>query len=664
MKKKILFLLFSICSLLVNAQLIDINESIEKYPLKLTIKSISYVENNKGKEVTKVNCELENMSTRKMSIALNKDIKLLCDNGQILKIIGTDAIMPNRSYPLNPRESKEYSLYFERIPYDVQTVAYIGGDLRINNIDVLRSKEPPNLYFVENSFIFEDKTGNDAIDADEQCSISFEVINKGKGNAYGCKVITETKGDIQDIYISSTNVSVIKSGERQKITVPIFSGMNTVDGSVAFTINVKEPLGFGTEPRTIEVTTKRFENPFVQVADYNITSDIKGSTTLRKKEQFDLQIVLQNTGVGKAENVVVDLVKPDDVYSSSSETIGNIGYMEPGEIKSLVYTLAIKMDYQGNSVPFKVRVKEKYGKYSQDKDILLNLNQNFANNKIVINEKEKKRINNKNGSLVLNSDVDKDIPINNIINGTTYAIIIANEVYNRIESNVYLAEKDGRAFKEYCTKTLGIPNDENHIIFIKDATLNDMNYAIGRLKELDEVNEINNVIFYYAGHGIPDEQTKEAYLVPVDAYVGNTNTSYNVNKLYSELSSLRAKNVFVFLDACFSGSQRGEGMIASARSVAIAPTKSHLEGNIIVFSASTADQTAMPYMEKEHGLFTYFLLKKLKDSKGKCTLGQLSDYVTKQVELHSVNKIQKRQTPSITSSSIMQNKWRNLKLVK
>ena len=68
-------------------------------------------------------------------------------------------------------------------------------------------------------------------------------------------------------------------------------------------------------------------------------------------------------------------------------------------------------------------------------------------------------------------------------------------------------------------------------------------------------------------------------------------------------------------------------MLATARGVAIKPKASTPGGNVIVFSAATGDETAYPYDEKGHGLFTYFLLKKLQENKGNVTLGELSAYL-------------------------------------
>ena len=80
--------------------------------------------------------------------------------------------------------------------------------------------------------------------------------------------------------------------------------------------------------------------------------------------------------------------------------------------------------------------------------------------------------------------------------------------------------------------------------------------------------------------------------------------------------------------------------------------------NVLVFSAAQGDETAYPYKEKGHGMFTFFLLKKLQDSKGTVTLGELTDFVTTAVNQQSILQNKKTQTPKVSSSLIASN-WRD-----
>lgn len=257
------------------------------------------------------------------------------------------------------------------------------------------------------------------------------------------------------------------------------------------------------------------------------------------------------------------------------------------------------------------------------------------------------------------SDVDVIIPKMPQGDGNTFAVIIANENYEE-ETQVEYALNDGEIFKTYCQDVLGL--SETNIHYRENATLNNI------LAELDWMKQISSAfgneakfIFYYAGHGIPDEASGESYLLPVDGRGNMLATGYSLRKLYDTLGSLTAKSVTVFMDACFSGAVRDGGMMASARGVAIKAKQAAPKGNMIVLSAAQGDETAYPYKEKGHGLFTYHLLKKLQETKGNVTMGELADYITSEVKKRSIVVNGKLQTPKVTFSSSATD-WRNWKL--
>ena len=256
--------------------------------------------------------------------------------------------------------------------------------------------------------------------------------------------------------------------------------------------------------------------------------------------------------------------------------------------------------------------------------------------------------------------VDSDIIVNPQTKENTFAVVIGNENYQRVAMVEY-ALNDARIFTEYCKKTLGIP-DQNVRVY-EDATYGSFISAISDIKNIAQAYEGDlQVIFYYAGHGVPNEKTKEAYLLPVDADGMHIEACYPLSKLFQELGGMGAKNVVVLLDACFSGSKRGEGMLATARGVAIKSKSDTPQDNMVVVSAAQGDETAFPYHKKKHGMFTYFLLKKLRETKGQCTLGELATYIQKNVKQQAVVINRKPQTPTVLPSQTMKNDWRTIKL--
>ena len=168
------------------------------------------------------------------------------------------------------------------------------------------------------------------------------------------------------------------------------------------------------------------------------------------------------------------------------------------------------------------------------------------------------------------------------------------------------------------------------------------------------------LIFYYSGHGLPDEQTKEPHLIPVDVSGANLAYALKVKDVYKKLCEHPAQQITVLLDACFSGGARNEGLLAM-KGVKIVPDEVELANNMVVFTSSSGDESSAVYNEKHHGFFTYFLLKKLQETNGDATLLQLKDYIISSVrkETGLAGKIQ---TPEIKGSPTVMNKWEAWKL--
>ena len=256
--------------------------------------------------------------------------------------------------------------------------------------------------------------------------------------------------------------------------------------------------------------------------------------------------------------------------------------------------------------------------------------------------------------------VDVSIPNNSKKADYTYVLIIANENYQDVE-NVRYALNDGRIFKEYCEKTLGIP--ASNIRIKEDATLNNIISGVDWLKSICEAsNGKGKCIFYYSGHGIPDESTQSSYILPVDGTGKNIRTGYSLNELYTSLGELPVESATMFIDACFSGANRGNNMLVAARGVAIKAKLEAPKGKLVVFSAAQSDETAFPYEDAKHGMFTYFLLRKLKETKGNCSLSELGEYLKENVTRTAILENDKPQTPAISVSPLMESVWRGIML--
>jgi hypothetical protein len=82
---------------------------------------------------------------------------------------------------------------------------------------------------------------------------------------------------------------------------------------------------------------------------------------------------------------------------------------------------------------------------------------------------------------------------------------------------------------------------------------------------------------------------------------------------------------------------------------------------LIVFSASSGDQSSLPYHKEAHGMFTYHVLKKLQESEGNVSMGELSDYLVDSVSIRSLKENEKEQDPNVNISQEVIDDWINWK---
>ena len=178
--------------------------------------------------------------------------------------------------------------------------------------------------------------------------------------------------------------------------------------------------------------------------------------------------------------------------------------------------------------------------------------------------------------------------------------------------------------------------------------------------------EQKRLIVYYAGHGVPDiDNHNKSYLLPTDVRGTSPKNGIALDEFYAKIGDMAFAQTTIFLDACFSGITRdNEGVTETTRSVEIVAEDTPLnEGALVVFSAAQGNETAQGYPEEGHGLFTYYLLKELRESSGIVNFGRLSDNIREGVSEKAKSlKLRKKQTPTTSYSNSLKNTWKDLTL--
>jgi hypothetical protein len=415
-----------------------------------------------------------------------------------------------------------------------------------------------------------------------------------------------------------------------------------------YQIRVTEPARNQKVQEFTDEAVKTYKTEYAKTMDWNVLQlsqyDADNETFLIKSDQFGdfaIPIPISEAQALKQNWNSVQFKDIDFNISGNILTLTKITLINPANEKPYLYDSKKSTTYAANNITYNFA------------PIQVDLPTDIITSSNTILE-------NKTTSAGRDS-VDFYIPDSapNVVNDMSFVLAIGNENYKN-EINVPFAKNDASVFAEYCKKTLRIP--QNNVRLLINGTYGQM---LGEIKWINDVIKAYNgearVIIYYAGHGIPDEKDKSAFLLPTDGSSNIPQTALRLDDLYAGFTNFPSKSVSVFLDACFSGGAR-EGSLAEGRGVKVRPKENILPGNLLVFSATSADETALPVKERAHGLFTYYILKKLQDSKGEVYMSDLVYFVTDNVGKQSIVVNNKSQNPKIYVSPSIQDSWQKLKL--
>ena len=249
---------------------------------------------------------------------------------------------------------------------------------------------------------------------------------------------------------------------------------------------------------------------------------------------------------------------------------------------------------------------------------------------------------------VFNSDVDHP-RFKLTENPDDFALVIGIEKYSALVSADF-AERDAEAVRENLI-ALGYP--ARNILYLtgeRAGRASIEKYVESWLPR--NVNENSRVLVYFSGHGAPDVASGDAYLVPWDGDAKFLeNTGYSVKRLYKKLNTLKAKQVIVAMDSCFSGAG-GRSVIAKGTRPLVNKVDTGVDtmGKLVVFSASSADEVTGTEESQGHGIFTYYFLKGLagaaKNGDGEVTVKGLYDYLEPKVQ-DAARRQNRDQTPQL-----------------
>lgn len=510
-------------------------------------------------------------------------------------------------------------------------------------------KKPSLIYRVH----FTESSGDGVIEGGETISLKVEVENKGDGPAKDVRVHLSGHQGLLGHLGNMKSPGDIAPGEKKIVEFKALLPGNLQRETADIKIEVGESGGFSApDAKTLKIAmkpgktvTKETEEVLSQLPLLTFSTtlaDQNSNRILESGEEVKLIITIENKGEGVARGVSVALSGNPLLVNLFGEKrlIGDIG---AGEKKTVVFKAVMPGRISTETASFRILVGESGGFAPAQAKTL----------KVALRAVEVRET----VEMISEVNVD-DIPlkVRDYEKKDNIAIVVGISKYReKMIPEVKYAVRDAEVIAKYLENVGGIPKSNIKILTDDKATKSDLEANISDWLPR-RVTGNSTVFVYYAGHGAPGPQAREAFIVPYEGHPDYPSQLYSLQKMYDALNKLPAREIVVMLDSCFSGAKgrsiTGEG----TRPVSISIENPVLaSGKIMVIAASSGSQMSSDYDRVKHGLFTYYLLRGMrgeasKDKAGTVELGGLYEFVRKNVAETASLEMNRDQTPVLLPS--------------
>ena len=503
-----------------------------------------------------------------------------------------------------------------------------------------------------------DNNGNDLVEADENFTISFKVRNLGDEPLNDAVVTLGLDAEQMDWFAydyTKAELGALKPGEEREISFTGSANTKVVSEGINLTFKGEADnlFSFPSFPYSFTASGINACRPVLETF-WVYTDD---HSPLTPGQEATLRMTVKNTGTDMARDVAVNLDWPEGI--EFKDKLLTIASLAPDETQEITTTFTVTDDFASYQKEFSmVAMVDEYTHNRNDvkyisfatgrRNVLTNL---LSGVTTTVQTDYVPQTVKKMAQSELLVDLDQRAELKN----NRFALVIGNEDYNSMKQgatyqpDVEFAVRDAETFAKFATNVMGVKED--NVILVKNATYAQLRSNLEKITKLAKANPENlELIVYYAGHGQVDGDSKESYLIPVDVSITSPTAGMKLEDFYGTLSACNAEKTVVFLDACYSGVGRG---------IIIRPKDTPVKGNLVVMTATSSTQRSMPYQEKSHGLFTYYLLKTMKDAGAGLSIGELYDQVSETVKTKSILINNAEQTPELLNGPDIAPDWKN-----
>jgi hypothetical protein len=203
------------------------------------------------------------------------------------------------------------------------------------------------------------------------------------------------------------------------------------------------------------------------------------------------------------------------------------------------------------------------------------------------------------------------------------ALIIGIEKYSKAVPALF-AERDAILMRWLFKRSFGVPEENIYTLINEKATLASIRDIVR--DKLSLLTSNDTLYIYYSGHGFVKKLENDMgipYILPHDGNPYNLEeTAYTIDSLYTAIRESKAKNIYVFLDSCFSGNMTGRYKDITAivpgekgeidiKEVIFDPLQ--LSQKAVSFTASKGNQISNSDSKEKYGLFTKHIVRAFLD---------------------------------------------------
>ena len=133
----------------------------------------------------------------------------------------------------------------------------------------------------------------------------------------------------------------------------------------------------------------------------------------------------------------------------------------------------------------------------------------------------------------------------NIDFGQYSALVIGNNAYEKMPQ-LRTAVSDAKSLAQVLENLYGFKID-----LILNGTRHEILFALDKFRS--KLNENDNFLIYYAGHGYFDKEANRGYWLPINADTDTTAEWISNADITDKLTAIKAKHIMVIADSCYSG---------------------------------------------------------------------------------------------------------------